>query len=137
MKVRIEDIIVNYRIRNEIGDIADLMESISKYGLLNPITITESMELLAGFRRLEACKALGMSEVECRVVPALTDIDKLLIEADENLTRKELTVTEVGRYENEKRYLQAHGLEKARLWVIRLFRRIAEWFRKYVLRRPV
>ncbi len=137
MKVRIEDIIVNYRIRNEIGDIADLMESISKYGLLNPITITESRELLAGFRRLEACKALGMSEVECRVVPALTDIDKLLIEADENLTRKELTVTEVGRYENEKRYLQAHGLEKARLWVIRLFRRIAEWFRKYVLRRPV
>lgn len=137
MKVRIEDIIVNYRIRNEIGDIADLMESISKYGLLNPITITESRELLAGFRRLEACKALGMTEVECRVVPALTDIDKLLIEADENLTRKELTVTEVGRYENEKRYLQAHGLEKARLWVIRLFRRIAEWFGKYVLRRPV
>lgn len=135
MKVRIEDIIVKYRIRSEIGDISDLMESISKYGLLNPITVTESMELLAGFRRLEACKALGMTEIECRIVPVQADIDKLLIEADENLTRKDLTVVEIGRYENEKRYLQARGLEKARLWVIRLFRRIIEWIRKNILRR--
>jgi ParB family transcriptional regulator, chromosome partitioning protein len=134
LKVRIEDIIVKRRIRTEIGDISDLMESISKYGLLNPVTVDESMELLAGFRRLEACRTLGMTEIECRVVPVHSDIDKLLVEADENLTRKDLTVNEIGRYENEKRYLQARGLEKVRLWLIRLFRMIVEWIRKYILR---
>lgn len=135
MKVKIKDIAVKYRIRTETGDISDLMESISTYGLLNPVTVSESMELLAGFRRLEACKALGMTEIECSVVPAKSDIERLLIEADENLVRKSLTAQEIGRFESEKRYLQASGIEKARLWIIRLFERIVEWVRKNILRR--
>jgi len=135
VKVRIQDIIVKSRIRIDTGDISDLMESISKYGLLNPITVTEEFELLAGFRRLEACKALGMTEIECNVVNVRTGIDKLLIEADENLTRKDLTVLEIERFEDEKRYMMAHGLEKIRLWIIRLIKRIVSWFRRNILKR--
>lgn len=135
MKVKIDDIIIKNRIRIDTGDISDLMESISKYGLLNPITVTEDFELLAGFRRLEACKVLGMTEIECNVVTVRSSIDKLLIEADENLTRKDLTVLEIERYEDEKRYMMSHGLDKIRLWIIRLFKKILSWFRRNILKR--
>ena len=135
MKVRIQDIKIKSRIRIDTGDISDLMESISKYGLLNPITVTEEFELLAGYRRLEACKALGMTEIDCNVVNVQSDIDRLLIEADENLTRKDLTVLEIERFEDEKRYMMAHGLEKIRLWIIRLIKKIVSWFRRKILKR--
>jgi ParB family chromosome partitioning protein len=135
VKVRIENIIVKKRIRDEIGDISDLMESISRFGLLNPITVTDKMELLAGFRRLEACKALGQEEIECTVVAAPTKIDRLLIEADENLTRKDLTVNEIENYEDQKRFLRAHGLEKIWLWILRIIKLIKKWFNTYILRR--
>jgi ParB family transcriptional regulator, chromosome partitioning protein len=135
VKLPISDIIIKSRIRIDIGDVSDLMESISKYGLLNPITVTEDHELIAGFRRLEACKALSMTEIECNIVPVQSKIDKLLIEADENLTRKELTVLEIERYEDEKRYMQARGLEKIRLWIIRTIKRIISWFRRNVLKK--
>lgn len=133
--IRIEDIRVRKRIRKDIGDISDLMESIHKYGLLNPVTVTEDMELVAGFRRLHACKALGMEEIECRVVPSGSRVDRLIMEADENLTRKDLTFSEVQGYEDEKQYLMARGLEKVRLWLLRLFRTMAAWIRKFILRR--
>lgn len=135
MKVRIQDIKIKNRIRIDTGDISDLMESIGKYGLLNPITVTEDFELLAGFRRLEACKSLGMTEVECNVVNVQSKIDRLLVEADENLTRKDLTVREIERYEDEKRYLLAHGFRKIWLWIIRLFKRIVSWFRIHIMKR--
>ncbi len=111
------------------------MESISKFGLLNPITVTEDFELVAGFRRLEACKAIGMKEIECSIMPSLSKFERLLVEADENLTRKDPTIAEIERYEDEKRYLQSRGLERIRLWFIRLFGRIIEWIRRYILRR--
>lgn len=136
MKVKIDDIIIKRRIRTSPGDLAYLMESISKFGLLNPIIVTENLELVAGFRRLEACKALGMKEIECTVMPSLSKFDRLLVEADENLTRKDLTIAEIERYEDEKRFLQSRGLERVRLWFIRLFQRITEWIRRFILRRP-
>lgn len=135
MKVRIQDIKIKSRIRIDTGDISDLMESISKFGLLNPITVTEDFDLIAGFRRLEACKALGMTEIECNVVAIHSKIDRLFIEADENLTRKDLSVREIERYEDEKRYLLAHGVQKILLWFIRLFKMIASWIRRNIFRR--
>ena len=135
MKVRIQEIKVKSRIRIETGDISDLMESISKYGLLNPITVTEDFGLIAGFRRLEACRSLGMDEIECNVVNFQSRIDRLFIEADENLTRKDLTVHEIERYEDEKRYLTAHGVKKILLWFVRLFKMIASWVRRNILKR--
>ncbi len=135
MKVNIDDIVIKRRIRTSPGDLSYLMESIGKFGLLNPITVTEDLELVAGFRRLEACKALGMKEIECNMIPPLSKFDRLLVEADENLTRKDLTIAEIERYEDEKRYLQSRGLERIRLWFIRLYKRIMEWIRRYILRR--
>jgi len=135
MQVRIDEIKIGKRIRNDVGDIADLMESISKFGLLNPITITEEKELIAGYRRLEACRALGHQEIECRIIQSPTKIDRLLMEADENLARKDLSFSEVEAYMEEKRYLTARGLEKFRLWILRWLKAVRRWFIRYILRR--
>jgi ParB family chromosome partitioning protein len=135
MKVRIDNIIIKKRIRRDIGDISHLMESINRFGLLNPISVTEGMELIAGYRRLQACKALGLEEIECRIVPVESKLDRLLVEADENMTRKDLTVGEIERYEDEKRYLQARGFDKVWLWFFRIYKMIRAWIRRFILRR--
>ena len=60
--VAIASIKVGYRHRRDLGDdddIAWLASSITDIGLLHPITVDENRRLLAGARRLTACKKLG------------------------------------------------------------------------------
>jgi ParB family chromosome partitioning protein len=65
---RIDDIIIGERHRRDLGDIDGLAASIAAIGLLNPITIDEGGRLLAGARRLAACKLLGLQQVEVRII---------------------------------------------------------------------
>ena len=96
MKINISDIRVNDgRRKIDEENVMSLMNSIREVGLLNPITITQSHILIAGAHRLEACKRLGMENIECGV----TDLDGMraeLAEIDENLTRKELNYIDQG-----------------------------------------
>jgi ParB-like chromosome segregation protein Spo0J len=64
----IADIKIGKRIRKDMGDIQSLAESIEAVGLINPITIDENGCLLAGARRLAACKLLGLKEIEVRIM---------------------------------------------------------------------
>jgi ParB family chromosome partitioning protein len=64
----ITDIKVGARTRKDMGDIAGLAASIAELGLLNPITVDENGHLLAGARRLAACKLLGLEKVEVRIM---------------------------------------------------------------------
>ena len=89
MQIRIFQIKVNPG-RREVDPEAvhDLAESISKVGLLNPITVDQDYTLIAGLHRLEAAKLLGWSEIKCTV----SELDGLLAqlaEIDENLIRRE------------------------------------------------
>jgi ParB family chromosome partitioning protein len=59
---------VGKRHRRDMGDIAGLAASISDIGLLNPITVDEDGRLLAGARRLVACKRLGWKEIPVNVM---------------------------------------------------------------------
>jgi ParB-like chromosome segregation protein Spo0J len=52
----IDRIVVGDRTRYDLGDIARLATSIAKIGLLIAITVGEKGGLLAGARRLAACK---------------------------------------------------------------------------------
>ena len=73
--------------------VASLAASIKSVGLLNPITLTEDLRLIAGLHRLDAVKSLGHIKVAARII----DADKLhveLAEIDENLERSELTALE-------------------------------------------
>lgn len=96
MKIHISDIRVSDgRRKIDEENVMSLMDSIREVGLLNPITITQAHILIAGAHRLEACKRLGMKDIECSV----TDLDGMraeLAEIDENLTRKELNYIDQG-----------------------------------------
>ena len=59
---------VGKRHRRDMGDIEGLAASIADIGLLHPITVDEDGRLLAGARRLAACKQLGWKEIPVNVV---------------------------------------------------------------------
>jgi ParB family chromosome partitioning protein len=75
VKIPLEQIVVDeeHRIRKEAGDLTSLVASIRQVGLLNPIVVTEDYRLVAGFRRLSACRKLGWAEIEANVVPYKDD----------------------------------------------------------------
>ncbi|OMD20503.1 hypothetical protein BJP48_31385 [Paenibacillus odorifer] len=91
MLTPINTINIGSRIREDMGDIAGLAESINARGLLHPIVIDESGNLIAGHRRLEAHKLLGREEVETRTIADLTEKEKRLIELEENTKRQDLS----------------------------------------------
>jgi ParB family chromosome partitioning protein len=65
---QIREIIVRNGFRQDLGDIESLAASIKEFGLLNPILVTDKNHLVAGRRRLAACKLLGWTEILVRVV---------------------------------------------------------------------
>jgi ParB family chromosome partitioning protein len=93
--VEIAKIRAKNRVRREVGDLSELMASMRKHGLLNPITLTNSFLLVAGQRRLEAARRLGWNVIQCRIVSDLDETSLLEIEIEENSTRKEFTSDEM------------------------------------------
>lgn len=93
--VFIDSIQVLGRHRTYLGDLESLTSSIRDLGLLNPITITPDSRLVAGQRRLEACRRLGWVEVPVRIVASLAEASALLrAERDENTERLDMSLTE-------------------------------------------
>ena len=124
MKIKTADIIVKERVRIDAGDLGPLMESLDRVGLINPVTITDSKELIAGHRRLEAAKRLGWDVIDCHIVFPSSGIERLRIEADENITRKDFTEVEIERYREKLRYLSSRGIARFILWLKRLLRKL-------------
>ena len=92
--------------RRALKDLKALASSIEDVGLLNPITVRKdgngSYRLVAGYHRLEACKAIGWLEIDATIVD-LTDNQAALAEIDENLIRNELTKLERGELLSERK----------------------------------
>ena len=96
MLVKIEDIKVKKRVRRDLGDLTALKDSMHRYGLMNPITLNSSYELVAGERRLEAAKSLGWERINAYVLDSNVDnIRQLEMELEENNQRKEFTDEEL------------------------------------------
>ena len=90
--VNIDDIKIPSH-RKTRGNIEQLANSIRDLGLLNPITLTTSYRLIAGYHRYLACKSLGWQDIPANIV-TLDALRAELAEIDENLQRQELTVLE-------------------------------------------
>ncbi len=88
MQIKIDEIIVEKRIRQDLGDLSSLAKSLDKHGQLNAITITPERQLIAGERRLEAAKLLGWETINAHVLSKLDAKTKLEIELAENRFRK-------------------------------------------------
>lgn len=91
----LKSIRIHDRHRKDLGDIDALAESIKSLGLLQPIVVTEGQELIAGQRRLAACKKLKWTEIPA-VIPhsGWSLIEQLECERDENTCRKDFTPSE-------------------------------------------
>ena len=89
--MKIIDIKVGDRFRKDLEDIKTLASSIQEIGLLQSIVVNQDNELIAGQRRLEACKILGRTEVSTTIV----NLDHMINgEFHENAVRKGFTLTE-------------------------------------------
>ncbi len=71
-------------------DVTDLLESIRLRGVLVPIIITHDFTLIAGERRLEAAKTIGLDLIPARFFEDLDEVERKIIEWEENFRRKNL-----------------------------------------------
>lgn len=121
------------RIRREVGDVERLEASIRALGLLSPIVVTADRRLVAGYRRLTACRKLGWKEIEVTVLPYGNDPLRLLeVEADENLARKDFTPEEIAAIEVRRQEILAamRGTRWVRFkrWLSALWARVKAMF---------
>lgn len=94
MLIDIDRIVVSDRIRKDFGDIQELADDIKDNGLINPPVVNRDYVLLAGERRLRACKLLGWPQIEVRMMDTRDAEHDLDVEISENECRKEFTKTE-------------------------------------------
>ena len=91
-KLPINKIRVRNRYRKNLGDIGPLAASIKELGLLHPIVIRPDGRLIAGERRLAACKQLGWKTVPVTRV----DLNEVIRgEFAENAYRKDFLPSEI------------------------------------------
>lgn len=90
--ISISSITVNRegRQRRELDDLETLADSIRRLGLIQPIVITHSNDLVAGERRLEACRLLGHTDISAQYVDELDGHTLRAIELEENIKRQSL-----------------------------------------------
>jgi hypothetical protein len=87
----ISDIKIGNRARKDMGDIAGLAASIDTLGLLHPVVISKTDELIAGERRIRAFELLGWTKIPVTVV----DLAEIVRgEHAENEQRKDFTLSE-------------------------------------------
>ncbi|MCB4915926.1 ParB/RepB/Spo0J family partition protein [Bifidobacterium pseudocatenulatum] len=82
--------------RKNIGDVTDLAASIKANGLLSPLSVVPNgsrYRVIAGHRRLAACKQAGTGAVPCFVLQ-LGPLQQLEAMVTENCQREQLTVLE-------------------------------------------
>ena len=94
MLIDIDRIVVNDRIRKDFGNLEELAENIRENGLIIPVIVNEDYVLLAGERRLRACKLLGRQQIEVVIRETRDAEHELKIEIAENELRKEFTWSE-------------------------------------------
>ncbi len=86
----VEEIKIGDRAREDYGDLESLKDSMTKFGQLHPIIITNNNKLVAGGRRLSAALLLDWEYIEVKYFNDLSELERKEIELEENLIRKDL-----------------------------------------------
>lgn len=95
--------------------IAELADSVGKFGLLQPILVRpmgEGYQIIAGERRWRASRKAGLTHVPVRVMSS-NEVESLEIALIENLQREDLNPMEEAR--GYKRLLSIHQMTQAEL----------------------
>src|SRR3990167_10402353 len=88
------------RISHDVSELDDLYVSIRENGILQPILVRprgDRYEVIAGNRRLQVARKLGLSEVPALVRDA-SDTETAIYRFEENLKRADITVVEEAKY---------------------------------------
>ena len=87
------------RIREDLDEtsLQELVESFKNVGQITPIVIERSGQLVAGRRRLEAARRLGWTTIRAEYRDSLTELDRRIVEFDENDKRRQLSWQEAAR----------------------------------------
>lgn len=125
MQIPLKNIKVKRRIREEPEDIEALMNSMKRYGLLNPITVNSDNVLIAGRRRLEAARRLGWHMISANVIEATDKISELEMEIEENTQRSNFTDSEL-----MDAYTRLERMRNPNIFV-RIWRAIVAFFRAF------
>lgn len=92
--------------RKDLGDLAELTESIKKNGIMQNLTVVpghwegdgawkeDGYTLINGHRRCAAAKAAGMAELPCRIARGLSYKEQVAMMLEENMQRNDLTIWE-------------------------------------------
>lgn len=123
MQIALEDIKIKRRVRQKPEEIEALMDSMRRYGLLNPITVNSKYVLIAGARRLEAAKRLGWRTINVVVLDSTDKISELEIEIEENTQRSNFTDAEL-----MAAYARLEKMRNPNI-LIRIWRAIVQFFR--------
>lgn len=127
--LEMSQIVNGKNIRNERdSEISELADSIEKQGLLNPILVQKRDDgkyvVIAGHRRYEAVKRLGLPHIECNVFEDMNEKDIILAQVAENVQRKNMSAYElVETFEYMKKKLHmnqkaiASRFGKSDVWV--------------------
>ena len=96
--LKLSEITVEDRSREDYGDIEELMESIKEKGVVQPITVALKSDgthkLMAGGRRYESSLRLGIPTIPCIIREGEDEVTELEIELIENIHRKDFTWVE-------------------------------------------
>jgi hypothetical protein len=91
-EIKIDSIKVGSRHRRDMGDLTTLAESIRQEGLLQPIGVTDRLELVFGERRIRAVRDILKRKT---ILARIVDVSSILAgEYHENEVRKDFTPSE-------------------------------------------
>jgi DNA modification methylase len=91
-EIKIADIVVGDRHRRDMGDLKTLADSIRQEGLLQPIGVTDRLELVFGERRIRAVRDFLKKKT---ILARIVDVSSILAgEYAENEVRKDFTPSE-------------------------------------------
>ena len=91
IEIPVDSITIDDRSRQDFGDIEGLAESIRDVGLIQPIVVDQNHKLIAGERRLRAHKLLKFTTIKVVYLEVLDEAQRTVLEATENIVRKEFT----------------------------------------------
>ena len=72
-----------------------MIDSLRNHGLMNPVVVTKKNELIAGHRRIESAKVLGWKSIDVMVLDKISELEKLELEIEENVARKDFSEDEL------------------------------------------
>jgi ParB family chromosome partitioning protein len=116
----LDDIEISDRLRDaDPAHVAAIAESIQQIGQQVPIRVRidpkGQYHLIAGLHRIEACRLVGLPEIECLIETGLDELTARIIEIDENLIRHELNPLDRAAFlaERKRIYEELHPETRA------------------------